>query len=140
MMKTLVCLALVAIPTLVLADTSQECAQDKNYDLRVRACSDIIGRYSGAAWAYVNRGVAYSDKGDQDRAITDFTTAIRINPRAAEAYNSRGIAHNRKGDCDLAITDFNRAMEISPGDPAHYNNRGVAYQCKQDYEIGRAHV
>src|SRR5262245_10171978 len=135
MMKTLVCLALVAIPTWVLAGTSQDCAQDKNYDLRIRACSDIIGRYGrSAAWAYVNRGNAYSEMGDQDRAITDFTTAIWINPREVEAYNSRGLAHNRKGDCDLAIADFNRAMQISPGNPAHYNNRGIAYQCKQDYD------
>jgi len=133
MMKTLVCLALVAIPTSVLAGTSQDCAQDKDYDLRIRACSDIIGRYGRAAWAYVNRGIAYSDKGDQDRAIADFTMAIWITPREVEAYNSRGLAHDRKGDCDLAIADFNRAMEISPGNPAHYNNRGVAYQCKQDY-------
>jgi tetratricopeptide (TPR) repeat protein len=135
MFKThFVCLALVMVPTSCWRDTARECAQDKNYDLRILGCSDIIRRYSRAAWAYVNRGIAYSDKGDQDRAIADFTTAIWINPREVEAYNSRGLAHDRKGDCDLAIADFNRAMEISPGNPVHYNNRGVAYQCKQDYD------
>src|SRR5262245_835658 len=122
MMKTLVCLALVAIPTSVLAGTSQDCAQDKNYDLRIRACSDIIGRYGrSAAWAYVNRGIAYSEKGDQDRAIADFTTAIWINPREVEAYKAEGVSSSTQaGSPQLAEepANPNKSPELN-AEPSH---------------------
>ena len=40
--------------------------------------------------AYHNRGDAYGLKGDIDRAISDYTKAIELNPNYAPAYNSRG--------------------------------------------------
>src|ERR1700722_19344142 len=33
--------------------------------------------------AYNNRGIAYADKGDLDRALSDYTAAIRLDPRLA---------------------------------------------------------
>jgi Flp pilus assembly protein TadD len=128
-----VCLAFVMVTAPALADTPQDCGQDTNDELRISACSDIIRQDKKAAWAHVNRGIAYSISGDQDRAIADFTTAIGINPREVEAYNSRGIAYRRNGNCDLAIADYDKAIEIRPGDPAYYTNRGVAYSCELDY-------
>jgi len=38
------------------------------------------------AEAYNNRGLAYSDKGQYDQAISDFTKALEIKPRFAAAY------------------------------------------------------
>jgi tetratricopeptide (TPR) repeat protein len=34
------------------------------------------------AFAFYNRGIAYSDKGQYDRAIQDFDQAVQLNPRA----------------------------------------------------------
>ena len=42
------------------------------------------------AAASIDRGTAYQAKGDKDRAVFDFTTAIEIAPRV-EAYKSRGM-------------------------------------------------
>jgi tetratricopeptide (TPR) repeat protein len=42
------------------------------------------------AKAYNNRGFAKSKLGDQKGAITDFDTAIKIDPQYAEAYFYRG--------------------------------------------------
>ena len=39
---------------------------------------------------YINRGTAYSEKGEIDEAIKDYNTAIEINPREANAYYNRG--------------------------------------------------
>ena len=36
--------------------------------------------------AYCNRGMAYGNKGDNDKAIVDFTEVIRLNPKGAEGY------------------------------------------------------
>ena len=40
--------------------------------------------------AYNNRGNAYRETGDLDKAIQDFNTAIDLNTEYAKAYNNRG--------------------------------------------------
>ena len=50
------------------------------------------------AQGYVNRGIAYLNKGGNDRAIADFTQAIKLDPKSAQAYCNRGIAYAYKGD------------------------------------------
>jgi Flp pilus assembly protein TadD len=71
---------------------------------------------------YNDRGIAYGEKGQYDRAISDFNKAIEINPRYSKAYNNRGIVYRLKGQYDQAISDFNKAMEINPMDGQAYNN------------------
>ncbi len=56
--------------------------------------------------AYNQRGIAWSQKGDYDRAVADYTKAIDINPRYTNAYNHRGIAWTQKGDYVRAIEDY----------------------------------
>ena len=46
--------------------------------------------------AYSNRGIAWTGKGDLDRAIADYTKALEINPRDAKAYVNRGFAWLKK--------------------------------------------
>ena len=64
---------------------------------------------------YYNRGVARLDKGETDRAISDFTKVIKMNPRFANAYFYRGRAYFHKGEHDQAISDLTDAIEIDPG-------------------------
>ena len=45
--------------------------------------------------AYINRGHAYINKGDYDRAIADYTEAIRLDPKYAIAYGNRGKAYRQ---------------------------------------------
>ena len=39
--------------------------------------------------AYFNRGVAYGEKGDYDRAIADYTKVAELKPDFVEVYQSR---------------------------------------------------
>ena len=54
--------------------------------------------------AHHNRGLAYEKLGKYQRAIEDYSQAIRLDPNNAEAYNHRGIAYynldNRYHACD----------------------------------------
>ena len=47
------------------------------------------------AVAFGNRGVAWHNKGDADRALTDFAAAIDTDPNYARAYYARGTAKLR---------------------------------------------
>ncbi len=71
------------------------------------------------AEAYNNRGNAYFEKGQHDKAISDHNKALEINPRDAEVYYNRGIAYTLKGKYDKAWEDVHKAQDlgfkINPG-------------------------
>ena len=83
---------------------------------------------------YINRGTAYADKGQYDKAIADYTKAIEINPKDARAYIIRGVTYYRKGQYDQAISDYTKAIEINPKDARAYIIRGGAYADKGQYD------
>ena len=78
--------------------------------------------------AYNNRGNACDAKGDHDRAIADYTEAIRLDPKYACAYNNRGLAWRAKGDHDRAIADYTEAIRLDPKYAVAYYNRGRAWR------------
>jgi len=82
--------------------------------------------------AYYNRGLAYLDEKDYDKAISDFTEAIRLDPKF-DAYFHRGVAYAEKGDHDKAISDYTEAIRLEPNDVAYYN-RGLMYDKKRDHD------
>lgn len=47
-----------------------------------------------------NSGLAYYNKGDNDRAIDEYSVAILLDPEFALAYYNRGLAYHNKGDTD----------------------------------------
>jgi tetratricopeptide (TPR) repeat protein len=53
-------------------------------------------------------------KGDFDRAIADYSEAIKINPNYAIAYSNRGNLLEARGRREEAIADFRRALAIDP--------------------------
>jgi tetratricopeptide (TPR) repeat protein len=59
-----------------------------------------------SALAYSFRGSNYVAKGDLDRAIVDYTEAIRLDPKYAVTYYNRGAAYATKGDRESAVADF----------------------------------
>ena len=67
-----------------------------------------------AAQATLNRGVAYGLQDDVDRAIKDFDTALRLNPRLAGAYHARGMALMKKNNLEDALKDLQEAINLSP--------------------------
>ena len=88
-------------------------------------------------YAYIceeKRALAYSQKGDYEKAIADYSKAIRLKPDDAMAYYNRGLTYDRKGDYDRAIADFGETIRLKPDFVEAYNNRGSAYIQKGDYD------
>ena len=67
------------------------------------------------------RGLSYYYKKDYDRAIPDFSEAIRLNPKWAVAFDSRGDAYVAKGDYERAIADFKQAILLDPSEAEKIN-------------------
>ncbi|MCY3740628.1 MAG: tetratricopeptide repeat protein [Candidatus Poribacteria bacterium] len=56
--------------------------------------------------SYYNRGIAYYEKREYDKAIADFSEVIKRNSDHADAYYNRGNAYCDEVDCDKAIADY----------------------------------
>jgi tetratricopeptide (TPR) repeat protein len=54
-------------------------------------------------------------KDDYDKAMLDFTEAIRLDPRSDDAYYRRGVVLFEQGEYDRAIADFGRVIQALPG-------------------------
>jgi tetratricopeptide (TPR) repeat protein len=94
----------------------------------------------GSAEAYTNRGYAYCEEGAFDRAIADFTQAIKLDPNYAMAYAYRGTAYAAKGDNDRAIADLTQFIRLNPNTAEGYIGRAGAYFYKGDRTRARADV
>lgn len=64
--------------------------------------------------AFNNRGNAYYDKKDYDRAIADYNEALRLDPVFALAFYNRSCAYRDKGDNDRAVDDYIQAILLDP--------------------------
>src|SRR6266404_1188228 len=123
--------ALFAAMTFLSYSAAADCDTPQAPEATIIDCTQSInsGTWKGRDLAayYNNRGYAYSHKGDLDRAIADYSEAIRIDPKDAIAFNNRGSAYSHKGDLDRAIADYSEAIRLNPKDAIAFNNRGIAY-------------
>jgi tetratricopeptide (TPR) repeat protein len=88
----------------------------------------------GVAQAAFNRGLAYDNNKEYDKAINDYSEAIRLKPDYADAYNSRGWVFFEKAEYDEAINNFTEAIRLNSNHAFAYLNRGSAYYSKNEYD------
>lgn len=84
--------------------------------------------------AFYRRGNAYREQRQDDRAIADYTEAVRLAPNFKPAFGNRGIAYLTKGLYDRAIADFDQVIRLDPTDARAFHNRGAAYLFKGEYD------
>jgi tetratricopeptide (TPR) repeat protein len=95
--------------------------------------NDDIAKYPSVL-AYNNRATEFGARGETDRAIEDFTAALRYDPKFAKAYDNRGIAYISKGMADQAFADFSKAIELDSDYYDAYNNRGIIFGFYNEFD------
>ena len=76
--------------------------------------------------AYINRGNAYRDSEQLDRAAADYAEVIRIAPTDARGWRNRGMIRLYQGDNKGGVADYDKALQYDPADVYSWNNRGQA--------------
>ena len=79
------------------------------------------------AGVYCDRGDAYTERAEYDRAIADYRKAVELDPCDARAFFNRAYAYGETGDYDKAIADYSRAIELDPADAQAFYNRALDY-------------
>jgi tetratricopeptide (TPR) repeat protein len=87
---------------------------------------------------YNLRGAIFRDKGEREKAIKDFTEAIRLRPEFVHPHSNRGMTKRATGDVDGAIDDLSEAIRLDPAFNFAYAQRGIAYADRGDIERARA--
>lgn len=77
--------------------------------------------------AYNFRGMAYENKGQYDKALADYNSAIKLDKKFTEALNNRGILYASIGRYENALRDYAEAQRLSPKFADAYYNRGILY-------------
>ena len=130
-------------------------------DLIKRGGKDVEGYYYSRSIAYSNKSQcepAYADAekalslkrdganlgqfalmlldcmNDSDRAITNFTEALRVLPKEVNFYLGRGKAYSAKGDFERALQEYNQAIRLNPRDADAYLRRGILWGLQEDFD------
>lgn len=70
------------------------------------------------AWSHTKRGDFYADKKNHQKALEDYTQAIKLDPYKHELYTKRGMEYFKLGKSDLGFKDQQKSSELmSEGRP-----------------------
>jgi len=83
--------------------------------------------------SYMGRAGAYRQLGQMEKAIADYTQAIRWQPDTAAPYHDRAVCEVRQGLDKDAADDYDQALKLDPGNPRTWNGRGAIYLKKGGY-------
>ncbi|MGE5207534.1 MAG: tetratricopeptide repeat protein, partial [Chlamydiota bacterium] len=84
-----------------------------------------------AAHAHNNLGILYLQTNRPAAALSEFDTAIRLDPNQHNSLLARGTLEYQAGNLDAAVADISRAAQIAPS-PIAYFWLGQALEAKGD--------
>ena len=97
-------------------------ASDLDEALRLYSAAIAAGDLDRPALtrAHIERGGVQAHKGDNTKAIRDFSAAIALDPDFGSAYVLRGYAYALQGRFELAKQDYDVAIRLAPGQRVGY--------------------
>ncbi len=100
--------------------------------------NEVIRLNPNFTQAYVYRGLAYKRLGMTEKAIDDYTQALRlsVNNRNDQAsiYYNRGLAYSDLRKPQEAVDDFSKAIQLNPKDADAYYRRGFILSEKSEIQ------
>jgi protein O-mannosyl-transferase len=88
----------------------------------------------GASVAYFLRGNYYKDIGEINKAINDYSNALKIDSTDADVFNNRGSLFAMTGKNEEALDDLNKAIKLKPAVNDGYFNRGLVKDALGDFK------
>ncbi len=124
------------VPSASRADVANDCFGD-DFGRRIDACTALIASpgqsEADLALAYSARALAFSVRGQYDRAIPDYNESLRRDPDSAIALNNRAWAYFKSGDPERGASDVDKALVMMPDSPHTLDTRAHIRQSRGDH-------
>jgi len=91
---------------------SYEHVSNSRWKDTIVAATLAISHDPGLISSYINRGWAFAEIQEFNRALDDCDKAISLDPKSAAAYNNRGFVKQKKGDIKNAGKDYLKACSL----------------------------
>jgi tetratricopeptide (TPR) repeat protein len=127
-------LTLTTLSLLLIVYSSITYQRNKVWLDELSLWSDTVRKSPNKARPYNNQGLVYYQKGDLDKALSNYNKAIELDPNFAAAYNDAGLVYRTRKEFDQALYYFSKAIEKDPACGKAYNNRGVTYHNKGELD------
>ncbi len=85
--------------------------------------------------AYNSRGSIIHNEGNNEKAISYYNEALKLNKTDPEIYTNRGNAYSEMKKYTEALKDYNSALAIKPDYIFAYANRGSLYGSMGKFEL-----
>ena len=89
-------------------------------------CNKALHRISDKPAGLASRGLIYLRLGKYQRAVSDYSDALKDRPKNAWALYGRGLAESQLKNTPAAEADFKAASEQAPNIAAELKKRGIA--------------
>jgi Flp pilus assembly protein TadD len=88
----------------------------------------------------INRGRLRLRQKDFDRAESEFTLAMSLEPKSVAAVMGRGVARESKGDMAAAAEDYLEAVHLEPKNAQANLRLGLVLVTMKKYPLGRRYL
>ena len=89
---------------------------------------------------YLERGKAYFEEENYDKATVEFKNVLQIDPKTAAPYFYLGKIAEKEQEWRTAFGNYSKAVELDPEFVDARIHLGRFYVLAGEIEIGRAHV
>lgn len=118
--------------------TSQAIADIKTKDEELKQNIELMKKLEAldltlTPSVYKERGNIYFGQGNIEKAIDNYSNAIRLKSDDIEAYFNRGLAYHRSMKYHEAIQDYERVIQVNTKYQNAYANLGVCYRLLKEY-------
>jgi tetratricopeptide (TPR) repeat protein len=105
--------------------------------IAIQACTELLDRNllqgRDRFYLFVNRALAFLAKGDKERALDDFNTAVKLALKRAQPFYYRGVFYGQ-ANVDAALRDFDMALSIDPKLASALRQRAIIYLSQKNLD------
>ncbi len=94
---------------------------------------EVTKLYPHHTLAYSHLGLAYSMRGDYNKALVSFDQALQLDPHLGEATYNKGNVYLEQESYDNALGCYKKVMELEPQFARSYHNAALIYARRKNF-------
>ena len=108
-----------------------------DFDRAIQLYTKALASDPRDVYALQWRGLAWQNKKNYAKSLSDLSAAIRIDPADADSYAHRAFVYSAQGDYKSALADLGQAIGLQPDDGGRYEMRARIEASLQDHTSAR---